>query len=133
MTHFLCLVSLSLLIMQSSFCDARLYESPDESEARYGHPVTEPSTITMPLMKGTTEKWYHHNGWRIRSAYSKNQTIMITYQKRGRQSTPEARLMEDEIQAILNAETGGHYWKKSRERNSAHPIQKVPRLLQQFN
>ena len=106
------LVSLSLLISINSFCFARLYESPSQTKVRYGTSVTEPSVITLPLMKGTTEKWYHHNGWRIRSAYLNNKTVMITYQKLGRQGTPETSLKEDEIQAILKAEAAGHYWKK---------------------
>jgi hypothetical protein len=105
-------LTLSLLIINSRFCHARLGESPNETKARYGSPVNESGIIMLPLFEGTFEQRYLHNGWRIRVAYLENQSIMIAYMKVVRQGTQEARLRDDEIQAILNAEAGGHYWKE---------------------
>ena len=91
---------------------ARLYETPSEAKSRYGAPVKESSVIMLPLLKGTQELRYHHNGWRIRSAFIKNKTAIISYMKLARQSTPDAVLQKDEIQAVLKAESGGYKWMK---------------------
>ena len=89
---------------------ARLYESPSDAKERYGAPVNESSAIMLPLLKGTKELRYHHNGWRIRSAYLNDQSVIMSYMKLERQSTPDAVLQNDEIQAILKAESGGYQW-----------------------
>ena len=91
---------------------ARLHETPSQSIARYGAPVKEFSVIMVPLFKGTNEIRYHHNGWRIRSAFLNDQAVIISYMKLARPSTPDAILQNDEIQAILNAESGGYKWMK---------------------
>lgn len=92
--------------------DARLYETPTETKARYGAPVNESSVIMLPLLKGAEELRYQHHGWRIRSAFINNQTAIISYMKLGRQSTPDAVLHSDEIQAILKTESDGYIWQK---------------------
>lgn len=94
--------------------DARLHETPAEAKSRYGAPVKESSVIMLPLLKGTKELRYHHKGWRIRSAFISNQTSIISYMKLARQSTPDAVLQKDEIQAILKAESGGYKWMKAK-------------------
>lgn len=101
-----------LLSISVSPSHARLHESLSEAKARYGAPVKESSVIMVPLLKGTKELRYHHNGWRIRSAFINNQTVIISYMKLARQSTPDAVLQKDEIQAILKAESGGYKWVK---------------------
>lgn len=101
-----------LLLISREALQARLYETPSEAKARYGAPVTESSIIMVPLFKGTKELRYHHNGWRIRSAFINNKTAIISYMKLARQSKPDAVLKNDEIQAILKAESGGYQWMK---------------------
>ncbi len=112
------LYTLSLLLIgltfQGTTAHARLNESPSEAKARYGSPVNESSVIMLPLLKGTKELRYHHNGWRIRSAFINNKTAIISYMKLARQSTPDAVLQKDEIQAILKAESGGYTWMKAK-------------------
>lgn len=103
---------LVVILMFGQISHAHLYETPSETKARYGTPVKEPSVIMVPLLKGTKELRYHHHGWRIRSAYIDNQTAIISYMKLLRQSTPEAVLQNDEIQAILEAESDGYKWMK---------------------
>lgn len=107
------LIVLFLLAIVST-SHARLLESPTEAAIRYGAPVKESSVIMLPLLKGTKELRYHHKGWRIRSAYINNQTAIISYMKLARQSTPDAVLQKDEIQAILKAESGGYKWMKAK-------------------
>ncbi len=102
--------TLIIAIFISIPAQARLYETPSEAKARYGAPVEESSVIMVPLLKGTKELHYHHHGWRIRSAFINNQTAIISYMKLARQSTPEAVLHKDEMNAILDAESGGYQW-----------------------
>jgi hypothetical protein len=101
-----------LLVADCQSSHARLHESPSEAKARYGAPVKESSVIMAPLLNGTKELRYHHKGWRIRSAFINNQTASISYMKLARQSTPEAVLQNDEITAILKAESDDHKWVK---------------------
>jgi len=103
---------LLLMLFISSTSHARVHETPSEAATRYGAPVNERTVIMAPLLKGTKELRYHHHGWRIRSAFINDQTAIISYMKLARQSTPEAVLQEDEIQAILDAEAGGYHWMK---------------------
>jgi hypothetical protein len=100
------------LVALSTPSYARLYETPSEAKSRYGAPVKEQTVIMLPLLKGTEELRYHHNGWRIRSAFINNKTVIISYMKLARQGTPDAVLQKDEIQAILKAESGDYTWVK---------------------
>lgn len=102
--------TLIIVIFISTPVHARLYETPSEAKSRYGAPVKESSVIMVPLLKGTKELRYHHHGWRIRVAFINNQTAIISYMKLARQSTPEAVLHIDEMNAILEAESGGYQW-----------------------
>ncbi len=108
------IIALTITVLNSNPSHARLHESPTEAESRYGAPVAESSVIMLPLLKGTQELRYHHNGWRIRSAFINNQTAIISYMKLETQSTPDAVLQNDEIQAILKAESGGYQWMKAK-------------------
>lgn len=112
MTRFACLTILFLVVAIPFSSHARLNESPAEAKARYGAPVDESGIIMLPLLNGTKEFRYHHHGWRIRSAYVNDQAVIISYMKLVRQSTPDAVLQDDEIQAILKAEAGGYKWQK---------------------
>jgi len=103
---------LVLVLSVSMPVHARLYESPSQAIARYGAPVKESSVIMVSLFKGTNEIRYHHNGWRIRSAFLNDHAVIISYMKLARQSTPDAVLHNDEIQAILKAEFGSYQWMK---------------------
>lgn len=105
-------IEIILIIIFATPAHARLYETPTEAATRYGAPVKESSVIMVPLLKGAKELRYHHHGWRIRSAFINNQTAIISYMKLTRQSTPEAVLQMDEIQAILQAESDGYQWVK---------------------
>lgn len=102
----------TLLVILSFNSHARLYESPSEAQARYGVPVKEPSVTMLPLLHGTKELRYHHHGWRIRSAYVNNQTVIVSYMKLSRPGKSDSALSNDEIQAILKAEAGGYRWMK---------------------
>lgn len=102
----------SFLLAIASISHARLHETPSEAQSRYGAPVKELSVIMVPLLKGTKELRYHHHGWRIRSAYINNQIAIISYSKLARQSTSDAVLQNDEIHAILKAESDGYKWMK---------------------
>ncbi len=101
-----------LLNLLSFNAHARLYESPTKAKTRYGAPIKESSVIMVPLLKDTKELRYHHHGWRVRSAYVKDQAVIISYMKLAQPSTPDSILQKDEIQAILNAEAGGYRWMK---------------------
>lgn len=101
-----------LLIAITAPSYARLYESPADAKVRYGAPVKESSFLMPPLLKGTKELRYHHHGWRIRSAYLRDQAVIMSYMKLARPNTAESILQEDEIQAILEAESGGYRWVK---------------------
>jgi hypothetical protein len=106
------IIALTITVLNSTPSHARLLESPSQAIARYGAPVKEPSVIMLPLFNGTNEIRYHHNGWRIRSAYLNDRAVIMSYMKLARQSTPYVVLQNDEIQAILKAESGGYQWMK---------------------
>lgn len=108
---FMCVWGIAV-IFSPGLAHARINETPSEAKARYGAPVYESSVVMLPLLQGTKELRYHHNGWRIRSAFINNKTAIISYMKLARQSTPDAVLQNDEIQAILKAESGGYQWMK---------------------
>lgn len=101
---------LAISVIDPSPSFARLHETLSEAKARYGMPVNEFGIIMLPLLKGTKELRYHHHGWRIRSAYVNDRAVIICYMKLARQSTPDAVLKDDEMQAILKAESDGYKW-----------------------
>lgn len=106
------LLILIFTLWDSGNSHARLHESSPEAKARYGSPVNESGIIMFPLLNGTKELRYHHNGWRIRSAYLNDQAVIMSYMKLTRPSTPESVLQKDEIQAILEAEADDYKWIK---------------------
>lgn len=112
MKNLFYIIVLTIIVLNSTPSHARLLESPSQAKARYGASVKESSVIMLPLFKGTKKLSYHHNRWRIRSAYLNAQGAIMSYMKLARQSTPDAVLQNDGIQAILKAESGGYKWMK---------------------
>src|SRR5687768_10985434 len=76
---------------------ARLGETEDQAEARYGRPKTSViRTDEKPLMAGAKGVIYTFEGWRIRAAYVNNATVPIEYVH-----LPPKALTDAEIKAVL--------------------------------
>lgn len=106
-------LTLSFLTLSLDHAQARLGETREQSEARYGlpkrerHPENEP-----PLLEGARELIFHHSGFRIRCAllpatdgleYIVREEYMLI---KMREITPS------EVDAMLSAEAGGSAWTK---------------------
>ncbi|MDD5522781.1 MAG: hypothetical protein PHI84_18345 [Kiritimatiellae bacterium] len=84
-------------------CDARLDESEQQSESRYGKPV---KSSLGPALEGVTNHVYNYQGWTIRAAFVSNKTVRIIYSK-------GSIINADEQQAILNGEQGNGSWRQT--------------------
>lgn len=104
-----CIVS---LFVAADVGMARLGESAAESVKRYGPLVIEGFVQMIPLHEDALEMRYHYRGWRIRAAYVEDSTIIIFYSKLAPGNSSEGILADDEIEAILRAESQGNAWQK---------------------
>jgi hypothetical protein len=113
-----------VLLLAAGFAthsEARLGESRDQLEARYGLPKKGyPFEASSPLIKGATEMVFEHQGWRIRCALllakdGRFYTVRETYQKPSGSEAAKAGgifIRDFERDAILGAEGGLQKWTK---------------------
>ena len=104
---------------------ARLGENEARAKARYGEPT--PDLIgpnDKPLIAGAKEHAYNFQGWRVRAAYVGGITHRIEYIKlpENGQFKP---FTEDELQAVLTAETGKYKWREDKPRTGYDSLNKL--------
>jgi hypothetical protein len=83
---------------------ARLGETVQQNIARYGNPVKDYNDTVSPILRNADTKPYNFKGWKIRAGYLEGHAVRITYSKLS-QGDRSLLLKEDEISAILNAES----------------------------
>lgn len=90
---------------------ARMGETEEQSQARYGAPVTPALDKASPLVAGMVSHSYQYQGWNIRAAFLNGVTVKIKY---ARIPTPgtKPQLQDEEITAILAGEAGADRWKE---------------------
>ena len=110
-----------LIILLSSLLspldvNARLGESVEVSQKRYGRPATTPADKVNPIMKDLPVETYNYKGWTIKVAYLNNHTVRILY---GRKPQPDLSpfLQDYELDAILKAEAHGGTWTRLRKKS----------------
>lgn len=115
MLLFLIMRSILLaLLLTSLAAHARLGETRDQSEARYGLPKAERVVKgEIPLIEGARELTFYHAGFRIRCALLLA-TDGVEYIVREEYShlTPGAKVTLIERDAMMEAELGGFVWKE---------------------
>lgn len=86
---------------------ARMGETIAQCDQRYGAPKQSPSDNMFALLSGpgVTNRTYVYQGWRIKTAFIKGRAAMLRYSKVDAQ-----KIQDDEVQAILKAETYGDAW-----------------------
>lgn len=90
--------------------DARMGETEDQSQDRYGAPVNPQLDKVNPLMDGAITCSYKYQGWSIRAAFLNGRTIKIKYSRIPTAGT-SPQLRHEEMVAILEAESGKGQWK----------------------
>lgn len=110
MSKFLLVLILFVVFPSASL--ARLGETKQQDIARYGNPVKDQDRFS-PILKNAITSTYSFQGWKIRAGYLEGLAVRISYSKLP-QPGYSPRLEEDEITAILNAETHGGNWEKLR-------------------
>lgn len=103
---FLILAILAATALVASEASARMGETLAQCDRRYGM-QNQSSGEMFPLISGVTNRTYVYQGWRITAAFIKGRAAMLRYTK-----TNNARIQDDEAQAILRAETYGGEWKR---------------------
>ncbi len=102
----------ALLLSTTTATYARLGETRDQSEARYGLPKSERvAKGETPLLEGARELTFHHEGFRIRCALlpatdGREYVVREDYSR----LKPTSKLTEIEQQAMMEAELGGMKW-----------------------
>ena len=108
----LVLLFLSCLVLPS-IAFARLGESVEHSQARYGNPVENIQDTISPILKTASSKTYHYQGWQIRIGYINDHAVRMFYAKLPKSGETQV-LKADEIEAVLKAELHGGKWQKLR-------------------
>ncbi len=111
-----------LLALAVNTAHARLGETREQTEARYGLPKSEKvAKDAAPLMEGARELTFHYEGFRIRCALllASDGVEYIVRQEYSR-LVGRAPITEIEREAILAAEENGQAWAKP-ERNAKTP------------
>jgi hypothetical protein len=73
-----CLLLIAFLILPSiSF--ARLGETEEKNQSRYGQPVKNIHDTTAPILKRARNKTYHYQGWQIRIGYVNGHAVRMFY------------------------------------------------------
>jgi hypothetical protein len=108
----LTLLFLSSLVL-SPMAFARLGETIETNQARYGNPVKNIRDTISPILKAATNKTYHYQGWQIRIGYINDHAVRMFYARLPKSGETQV-LKPDEIEAILKAELHGGKWKKMR-------------------
>ena len=115
---FLPLLSV-LLVALPSITQARLGDTEDQAESRYGLPRKEPARPT-PLLQSAREVCYRYDGWVIRCAYvtAVDGVDYIVRQEYQKVVTPAilksggtATIRDFEVEAILAGENNGTKWR----------------------
>ena len=97
-----------LLLLPSTVL-ARLGETERENQVRYGEPLKDDHS--SPLLNNTVNKTYHYQGWKIRVGYINGHAVRIAYSKLPKANESQF-LKDDEIAAVMEAETHGGRWTK---------------------
>jgi hypothetical protein len=92
---------------------ARLGESVEANQARYGSPVKNSNDTRSPILKSAVNKTYHYQGWQIRVGYINDHAVRMFYAKLPKSGETQV-LKTDEIEAVLKVELHGGKWKKLR-------------------
>ncbi len=109
---------------------ARLGETEEQSQARYGAPTPELAAPTdKPLLEGAKEVIYNHQGWRVRAAFLNKVTARIEYVHLPENGAPKP-ISEDEVRAILEAEKGGYGWREEKPRTGLKEINALKTALE---
>lgn len=95
---------------------ARLGDSIQQSQKRYGKPITTAANKINPLMKDARDESFKYKGWIIRSAFINKHAVRIRYSK---ESKPDSSpmLQDYEVAAILKAESHGGTWERLRKKS----------------
>ena len=112
MVCYLTLLFLSSLIFPT-IALARLGESIETNQARYGSPMKNIQDKRFPILKNAVNKTYHYQGWQIRVGYINDHAVRMFYAKLPKSGETQV-LKADEIEAVLKAELHGGKWKKLR-------------------
>ena len=98
---------------------ARMGETIAQCDRRYGTPSQLPGDNMFALLSGPgiTNRTYRYQGWCINAAFIHNRAAMLRYSKLDAQ-----QIQEDEVQAILKAETYGGAWTEKAQ-YSVNPAQ----------
>ena len=106
----------SVCLLVPNNANARLGDTAEVSQQRYGKPIIYPADKMNPLMKNAREESYSYKGWRIRVAYINDHAVRMLY---ARESKPDVSpiLQDYEIQAILKAEIHDGTWEKLRKKS----------------
>jgi hypothetical protein len=103
--------------MSTPLLHARLGDTREQAEARYGLPKSEkPQTIGGPLLEGARELTFHYEGFRIRCALlmakdGREYVVREEYMRNGGIPT----IQEIEFEAILEGESAGQTWTPYRQ------------------
>jgi hypothetical protein len=102
-------------------CQARLAETLEQAEARYGLPKKPVSTSSSSLVEGAKEHTFEMQGWRIRCAFhratdGKEYTVREEYTKIWNSDVMKAggtpSITDFETEAVLQGERGSTGWKR---------------------
>ena len=95
----------------SSVSYARLGDTEQQDSERYGPASVSAQDRLTPIIKNAPSKTYLYQGWKIRAGYLDGIAVRVCYSKI---SKPEntSELKNDEIEAILKAESHDGRWEK---------------------
>ena len=93
--------------MSALKASARMGESIAQSDLRYGVSNVIPYNISVSGLSGpgVTNRTYRYQGWTIWTTFIQGRAAMLRYSKAKSQ-----KIEDDEVQAILKAETFGGEW-----------------------
>jgi len=99
-------VAIAIAALTVSSADARMGETIVQCDQRYGAPKrTSPDGFELLAGPGVTHRVYAHHGWNIRTAFIGGRAALLRYSKINGQT-----IQNDEVQAILKAESLGGTW-----------------------
>lgn len=100
-------------------CHARLGDTLDQAQLRYGTPKEPlPTTVVSPLIEGAKEYRFEYEGWRIRCALLQASdgdfyVVREQYTKGSKlKATGKHSIQDYEVNAILTAQAAGGKWEK---------------------
>ena len=93
------------LILAPLLLQARVGESPKQSEARYGAGQELQDAETF-ILKNARNVVYSHGDWIITAGYLNDVTVRIQYEKTAMQQ-PRAQLHKQDVAEIIEAEDAG--------------------------